>query len=295
MPVEKPILLYGSDIWGTSFKTKNMFNFKNKIESVQLKCCRYILGVSWNCSSIGILGELGRLPMSYHVILNAVKYWSHLKSTQDCKNTLTCKTLNHMETYKHSTWLNNVTKCLSDLELDIKDIQLTNSKLKRNFIDNVKQKLENHCKSQWKIKIPRGTRPNTNSKLRTYITFKKDFESEAYLTSNLSLQDKTMFAKLRLSNSDLEIEKGRSRNIPLDNRICKHCKSGEIEDEFHFVMSCQLFDTFRNELFQTILKHDHAFSTLSPKDRFIYIMSYKSNLADIALFLNRCMTKRKVY
>ena len=244
-----------------------MFDFAKKIETIQIKCCRWILGVSWNCSNLAILGELGRLPMSYHVILNNLKYWSHIKlianEGNDSKNTLLPKILNHMHKHKSCSWLNNITKCLKEFGLDIDKLELPDSKSKVKLINNIKAQLEKHCKCQWKTRISKGKRPNTNSKMRTYITFKDDLSLEPYLTSKLSLQNKISFTKFRLSDTKLEIETGRSKNIPLIDRKCKQCTSGDVEDEFHFFMSCKYFDNERRELFDSISPKGNKFTSLS--------------------------------
>jgi hypothetical protein len=43
------------------------------------------------------------------------------------------------------------------------------------------------------------------------------------------------FAKICISNSILNIEKGRHLKIPVEQRICPLCKQ-EIEDEYNFIM-----------------------------------------------------------
>jgi hypothetical protein len=44
----------------------------------------------------------------------------------------------------------------------------------------------------------------------------------------------------RISNRKLQIERGRYENIPREERICKLCDSGEVENEFHFAITCQI-------------------------------------------------------
>ena len=69
------------------------------------------------------------------------------------------------------------------------------------------------------------------NKLRTYRLFKNDFSFEPYLESyNFNRNILTTF---RISVHNLEIERGRHQNIPLNDRTCKLCKQG-IEDEIHF-------------------------------------------------------------
>ena len=50
--------------------------------------------------------------------------------------------------------------------------------------------------------------------------------------------------KFRLSYHSLEVETGRHRGVPFSNRFCFSCKD-DIEDEFHFILKCPLYETLR--------------------------------------------------
>ena len=50
--------------------------------------------------------------------------------------------------------------------------------------------------------------------------------------------------KFRLSSDSLAVETGRYRGIPFSNRFCFSCKV-DIEEEFHFILKCPLFETLR--------------------------------------------------
>jgi len=43
--------------------------------------------------------------------------------------------------------------------------------------------------------------------------------------------------KIRVSNCNLNIEKGRYLKWPIEQRICQLCHA-DVEDEFHFLMNC---------------------------------------------------------
>ena len=49
---------------------------------------------------------------------------------------------------------------------------------------------------------------------------------------------------LRLSSHPLSMETGRYQGINTVNRLCQFCKS-DVEDEFHFVLKCPVYDCFR--------------------------------------------------
>ncbi len=48
----------------------------------------------------------------------------------------------------------------------------------------------------------------------------------------------------------LEIETGRWQNKPVQERICKVCENGEVENEFHFIFSCTLYNNIRATFLQ---------------------------------------------
>ena len=53
-------------------------------------------------------------------------------------------------------------------------------------------------------------------KLRTYFTFKSDFQLEEYLCSIDNFEKRSAIAKLRLSSHKLKIETGRFNNTPVN-------------------------------------------------------------------------------
>ena len=76
---------------------------------------------------------------------------------------------------------------------------------------------------------------NKNStKLSFYSTFKDDFKLEEYLNTIKDSNQRRLFSKFRISNHKLEIEFGRYKNIPRNERFCKFCDQSTVEDEFHF-------------------------------------------------------------
>ena len=49
-----------------------------------------------------------------------------------------------------------------------------------------------------------------------------------------------LLSKLRISNHNLEIERGRHRGLQAKERICKlHVCLKEVEDEIHFLLKCK--------------------------------------------------------
>ena len=58
-----------------------------------------------------------------------------------------------------------------------------------------------------------------------------------------------MLAQIRLGILPLNIEVGRYRNQPLEERLCPICELQEVEDEFHFLFQCPNNELLRNSWF----------------------------------------------
>ena len=64
----KPILLYASDFWGCLKMPHN-----NPIENTHMRFCKDLMGVQRQTSYIGVLLELGRVPIMICGEKNCVK------------------------------------------------------------------------------------------------------------------------------------------------------------------------------------------------------------------------------
>ena len=120
-----------------------------------------------------------------------------------------------------------------------------------------------------------------NSKLRMYAKIKHHFRLEPYLTQ-LQGDKRKLLTKLRISNHDLAIEKGRHTipKTPITERYCNQCNSDNIEDEMHFLLVCQKYKIQRNDFLSKInLPNDTI------ENQLIYILtkqelSFNEQLAD---------------
>ena len=126
-------------------------------------------------------------------------------------------------------------------------------------------------------------------KLRTYVTFKSVLQTEEYLRNNISRHKRSLLAQLRLGILPLEIEVGRFRNIPVENRLCKCCDNNVVENEFHFVSECVRYADLR-----TVLYSQHNFTPdLDVQIKFLNIMSTQFKF--IAAYLENAWKTRQIF
>ena len=122
--------------------------------------------------------------------------------------------------------------------------------------DSIGKKISKTLKDKfaifWKQEISRqkidGNGMNRN-KLRLYQKFKSSFSQEPYIDLVRNRNQRSWLTRMRVSAHSLHVETGRYANKPLNERICKYCPSNEIDDEYHFWLRCDTFNTKRTCLF----------------------------------------------
>jgi hypothetical protein len=91
-------------------------------------------------------------------------------------------------------------------------------------------------------------------KLRTYKTFKKRLKLEQYLLSEKNKEGRYLLTRIRSGTHALRIETGRWTK-PKENeeeRVCRQCLSGEVENERHFILKCTVYEELREQMFESI-------------------------------------------
>ena len=108
------------------------------------------------------------------------------------------------------------------------------------FLPILKLRLRDHYITLWNEKI------SLSSSLYVYREFSSGICMSSYLEK---LDNKKKYrkalSKIRLSSHDLNIKTGRHRHIERSERKCLVCDTNDIEDEFHFILTCPLYENIR--------------------------------------------------
>ena len=124
-------------------------------------------------------------------------------------------------------------------------------------------------------------------KMRTYIKFKTVNKLEDYLIHTNDLNNRFSISKLRLSSHNLRIETGRYDKLEVERRLCENCK--QVDDEFHFIINCSLYNNERNVLFNSISNIDRSFKNADTNDKFYTILKAKQNICEnVGIFARNC-------
>jgi hypothetical protein len=274
----QPVLSYGSEVWVPyllkNLNDSNITSICDKLpgESLHVKVCKLILGVNKRTTNNAVRSELGSFPMLLFMMSLSIKYWWTLNNQclHGCKSLVIDALLDNRKLCATGifSWSSGVKKILAIInKLDIWD--KPNILTKHNFQDNILSNLE----STYEIKCL-SFMCQYQPKLRSFCLFKTNFHLENYVIM-FSRSFRSNFSKLRLSAHSLMIEKGRHLIPKLDpqKRLCNLCTLNEIEDEFHVIIKCPFYDTFRTDMLRTLSDMYDKFDKLTDDDMFIKLMS----------------------
>ena len=83
-------------------------------------------------------------------------------------------------------------------------------------------------------------------KLGVYAEIKNKYGASKHVTANLNKCCHSLISQLRCGVLMIEIESGRFRHVPRDERTCKLCKT-EIETAYHFLFHCKETSFIRDD------------------------------------------------
>ena len=270
----KPILLYSSDFWGCLKMPNN-----NPIENMYMKFCKTLLGVQKQTPNIGVLLELGAVPIMFFGVKNCLKNWDRIHKKKEA-NSILLK-LHQMASEYNLSWSVRTKYHLHSVGIDPESEtenvhKVAFETLKENFYrDSFEQITSEH------------------SKLRTYAKLKTEIRMEDYLTSVENIKDRTALTKIRLSNHDLMIEKGRHQGLQENQRLCPFCTNNQVENEYHFIVECGTFNVHRQDLFVKVTEADNGFTLLDENEKFIFLLSNPEVAKLISGHLNKTLQIRK--
>ena len=283
--------MYGSEVWGASLKDDFGYWDKHSIEKTHLHFCKTFLGVNKKASNIGCRAEMGRFPFTIDIDTRILKYWIHLDSLGDNNVVkqafIMSKTLNDTG---HKSFHSHIRGLLDKMGRPKSDILYPS---KFNIRTGIKQ-LQDKYITIWREKL------ENSEKLRFYSEIKSNYEYENYLESVENISFRKELTKLRISNHNLLIERGRycSPKLPREERLCSFCSECKLEDEKHFLLDCQFYNEDRNslKLWPLVIKYiDFNKLDLTQKLEILFKNSDPEFSAVFSKHVFTCMKKRNDY
>ena len=280
----QPILLYGSDIWGSYTQcTKD-------IDTVFMWFIRGVLRIKPTTCNIITIGEAGMIPPSVKCHENVVLNFIRLNCMS--KGSVVKSIFDELQSFHNvgiKCWYSGVLELGKTYGIDPLSYDYSES-TKRN----IKTIFRNHFIRNWKLDIQNHYKYPI---LRIYNRIKHDFGYEQYMSLISNKKYRIAMTRFRASSHSLEVERGRYTIpvTPIINRLCHRC--GVIEDELHFLLNCRLYDADRHTLFDKILGIHPNFTSLADPNKFVFLLSNKEAriLTWVGKFIYDSFNKRTEY
>ena len=103
--------------------------------------------------------------------------------------------------------------------------------------------------------------------------------------------ERSAIAQFRFGILPPNIETGRFRNQPVEDRLCTLCEFDEIGDECHFLFKCSLYNDSRNDWIRNITDKTPDFVEMDTTTKFKVIFAVHHRIT--AKFILRSYNVRK--
>ena len=117
--------------------------------------------------------------------------------------------------------------------------------------------------------------------------FKSKLEFEQYL--QLERKYSITLSRFRASNHKLPITTGRHQEVKREHRLCRLCDSGEVGDEYHYILNCTFFHEARSKH----IKEEYSQNNPSPHNPQLMCKLFNSTdnreLVHLAVFCKHIM------
>ena len=268
-----PILDYCSGIWGYQ-----KFGY---IDTVQNRAIRFYLGVHKYAPNLAINGDMGWIGSGVRRKVEMLRYWNRLMKMDSERLTKKFFTWDFNKRTATGNWNSDIYKLF--LSLDMTDVYYNNLEVD---LDGVRKNLHDAEKQVWRKEMP------VVPKLRTYSTFKENYDTEPYVYKVYNRSHRSLLSQFRCGILPIKIETGRYTQIPIEYRLCILCEENVIEDENHFLFECNFYKTIRNTYFQRFRENCKYFDVMNYENRLRYLMSALV-VKLTAEFIYLCYCKRR--
>lgn len=269
-------------------------------EKLNIKFCKFVLGVNKRTTNMGVVAELGRFPLFISLVTSLFLYWHPLENKPSNIMKSAYEECISLHNNKILSWYSTIQFFATKLKINLTSCKMwSEHKLKKL----VKNSLREFFLQYWEECKTNGL---NSGKLTLFYKLKDCFRRESYLDT-LNFKQRSLITKFRISAHQLRIETGRYEKkknkdgkisqLVREERICMHCNMSKIEDEFHFLLVCPLYNCDRLNFVCDITTACNNFYLLSDKDKFFWILNNedKNILVLLYNYISNCFLVRNTH
>ncbi len=226
------VLLYGAEVWGSCRQLA-------PIEKIQLRAARIFLGVGRLHPKVSLLFELNTLPLKWEGIKRCIEFW--VKVMRMGENRLLKQVIMQVMV----RWREDLEKSLRLFGWE----GLRAEELNSLSMSEVRQMLRDVA---WREAVDSWREEaRSHSKLaEVQKLIKKGYEARCAEVK--CKWRRRVLVQLRGGTAALEVETGRWRGVSWEGRVCRNCRSEEVENVEHWLLRCTGMAEEREKLVMTM-------------------------------------------
>ena len=273
------VLMYGAEVWGGGCQT-------GPVEAVQMRAARIFLGVGRLHPLVSLQYEMSMMPLRWEGMRRCIEFWVTVLRLNE-ERLLKVVMLEALERGCKVKWVQYLRKSLEMFGWDgisAEDLHgLSMGEVKKVLLDVAWREV----RREWREAAQRHPKLEVIGSL-----VEKECVDRCVMVK--CKWRRRWLVKLRGGTAELEIETGRWHGLRREERICKNCSGGEIEDAGHLVMRCTYVEEEREKLKELMVERVEGWQEMNDKDKVTEILDRACSDEGIGRIMERMWRKRFV-
>ena len=251
------VLLYGAEVWGCHHKLEGL-------SRIQLRAMRIFFGVGLCHPKGSLLMEADAMPIAWLARVRCAAFWLKILSNPLYEGRIL--KVAAMEAMKcGGSWIMKLKECLKSFGwcgVGAEEVRgLSSGEVKAMLETCAKRMIED----EWACEL------STKPKL-AILRLLKEKGSESRCLDVASKSQRRVMMMLRGGTAPLMIESGRWQGLPREERMCRECQSGKVEDVSHWLLECDAWCTERQPLLRCMRDFITDFDNLCDDDKLVWVL-----------------------
>lgn len=281
-------VLYGVEVWGGSITASKW----NDIEKMQKSFLKRQLGIRTTTPYSIMLLETGCRPIELRALERVFKYIQRLKDLQPHRLPKRAweASKRPQKTNKSkmlsSGWWSGIKDWFQRWEVASYLGEMPRAKEERTFNAALLEALHRKWQSaEIRTKYEYYCQHINPNYWATYS--QKENHAQKYISTPISLRARRSIALIRTRSHSLEVERRAWEGVSREQRFCRLCNLGEVENEAHVLLSCPRYKHIREDFSKVTKDHNSLESLLSHP----HLAALGNYITKVLVHRDQCITQ----
>ena len=217
--------------------------------------------------------------------MRCVQFWYKVLTSKAYEGRLLRRVASHVVEYGRGSWIRSMSRCISKFGWQDVSGDVIRELSEADVEDMLLSDAWRNARDEWRKEL------HEKSKL---VMMKQIVECEVKSSCALLKlkSERRMMVKLRGGTAAFQIEVGRWHGMKREERMCKECSSGEVEDVCHWLLQCAAWDELRQPLLKAMAEESDGFSERHDGEKAALILSLACRNYHILSIINSMWSAR---